>query len=302
MNLAAEAFYSPRLESGLLMAYKRTLASPLKKRIRSLNRRLGKIEADRKRMEDFLGLQEDGELIKANLYRIKKGMEGIELPDWNTGQNRTVKLTPSLDGVANMERIFKKAAKGKRGRDRIRTRMNETLQEKQALEDLLYFVEESRDVDELNRLAEETPISEPQTKSQKTRKTKSKEKAPTPMFREFRAPSGRPVLVGRSGRGNDFLLRRKAKRGDLWFHVKDMAGAHVLLPQKDKNPPTAEDKEFASALAAYFSRARDKGQVDVIMADVKDVGRPKGAAPGLAHVKAYSVLRAESRLPPEESV
>ncbi len=200
----------------------------MKARIHSLDRRLNKIDADAQRLKQLADRGEEGELLKANLKRAKKGMTGIEVEDWTTGGRRIVGLDPALDAVANMDRIFKKAAKGKRGEKMVRERMHRTLEEKRALEDLLFFLGEASDVTELERLATEMPFSTPQ-KLKSSGKTGAGPTSESALFREVRTPAGTLILVGKSGKGNDFLLRRKSRKGDLWFHVKGFAGSHVIL-------------------------------------------------------------------------
>ena len=105
----------------------------LRTRIRALDRRVAKIEADARRLKEFTDRQEEGELLKANLHKIKKGMTSIDVTDWQTGGTRTIALEPSLGPVANMERIFKKAAKGRRGEKKVQERLQRTAEEKESV-------------------------------------------------------------------------------------------------------------------------------------------------------------------------
>ncbi len=289
MNEAVDAFFRPKLESYLLEGFRRKLAAPLKARVHSLDRRLNKIEADAQRLKQLADRGDEGELLKANLKRVKKGMTGIEVEDWATGGRRIVGLDPALDAVANMGRIFKKAAKGKRGEKMVRERMHRTLEEKRALEDLLFFLGEASDVNELERLAMEMPFSTRQ-KLKSPGKTGAGPTSESALFREERTPAGKLILVGKSGKGNDFLLRRKSRKGDLWFHVKDFAGSHVILRREGNEPIDTGDMEMAAGLAVHFSKARGKGKVEVMVADVGDLGHLKGALPGQVTVKTYKTL------------
>ncbi len=293
MNEAADALYGRELGSMRLEASRRSLLGPLKSKVRSLDRRLDKIEADRTRLEKLAARQEEGELLKANLHRVKKGMASIEVEDWNTGEKRLVSLDPALDAVTNMERIFKRAAKGKRGEGKVLARLRETREEKAALDDLIFFVESAANAEELDRLAREFPGFQEPIGSQAHSRPAEPRKETGLLVRTFRTRSGREVLVGRSGKGNDQMLRKKAHKGDLWFHVKGVAGAHVLLPQRGKEPPDPDDVEFAAALAVQFSKAKGKGRVEVIVADVKDVLRPKGALPGQVRIRHYRTVLSE---------
>lgn len=290
MNEAADAFYAARLTSVMLSALRREAATPVKSRIRSLARRIGKIEADATRLKNFESLQEDGELLKANLRSAKKGMETLTVYDWNTDRQRVLKLDPTLGPVANMERLFKRAAKGKRGRKIVEARLEETQAEKRALEEIVFFVEEAQDTDELERTAQwGSSLLRGRQPSQQEKRSKEAS-SESSLYREMRTPSGRSVFVGKSGKGNDFLIRRKARKGDIWFHVKGMPGAHVLLPERSKDPASMEDLEYAAALAVEYSRARGGSKVEVMMADTADLARPKGGLPGQVIVKSYTTL------------
>jgi predicted ribosome quality control (RQC) complex YloA/Tae2 family protein len=290
MNEAADAFFSSRLKSALLESMRRAVVAPLKARIRSLEKRAAKISDDMARAERFITLGEEGELLKANLRRIKKGMESVVVQDWNTGQERVVKLDPSLDPISNMERMFKKSGKGKRGMKVVGERLELTLEEKRALQDQLFFVESARDVAELEALAADALSGASPEKSQPGSRKDAGKKQPLGPFHEFTSPSGKTVLVGRSATGNDYLVKKRGKKGDLWFHVKDQPGAHVLLILQGKDPATVEDKEFAAGLAVNFSKGRGKGKAEVIIADVSDLGHTKGGMPGQVTVKKHKTM------------
>ncbi len=293
MNDAADSFYGDRLQSAMLEALRRQAAAGLKARISSLERRTAKIQDDAKRLERYESRQEDGELLKANLRTVKKGMEKLTVQDWYTNKPRTISLDPTLGPVANMERIFRLAAKGKRGKTIVAQRLGETLEEKSALEEILYFVEESQDADQLEDMAQWASRLGRAAARSVTGKPEPDSKVESRFVRECRTPSGRLVLVGKSAQGNDFLLRRKARKGDIWFHVKGMPGSHVLLPERGKEPASAEDMEYAAGLAVEYSKAQGGGKVEVMVADVADVGRPKGAFPGQVTVARYNTIMSE---------
>ncbi|MBM3302285.1 MAG: DUF814 domain-containing protein, partial [Deltaproteobacteria bacterium] len=290
MNQAVEAFFTPKLESVLLDAARRQAAGPLKSRIRTLDRRIEKIEADQRRLKQFESLAEQGELLKANLHLVRKGTAQLEVSDWTTGKLRTIPLDPSLGPIANMEKLFRKVAKGKRGERIVQQRLIETIAEKDALEEMVYFVEQTTDMEELELMAASAIGSEPrEARDWPTRHSDAREDE-SRLFRQFPAPSGRQVLVGKSGRGNDYLLRHKASKSDLWFHVKGIPGAHVLLPERGPEPATTTDIEFAAGLAVHYSKARGAGKGEVIIARVQDLERLKGALPGQVKVKRHKVL------------
>jgi predicted ribosome quality control (RQC) complex YloA/Tae2 family protein len=67
------------------------------------------------------------------------------------------------------------------------------------------------------------------------------------------------VLVGKNEKGNIKLLKQ-SKASDIWLHIKDKPGAHVIIKTNKKNVP--EDVIFKAAkLALTFSNANE-GIVD----------------------------------------
>ena len=58
-------------------------------------------------------MQQDGELLKANLGQVKRGAKQIEVADFFDAESkpRTVALDPKLSPHENLERIFTKAKK-----------------------------------------------------------------------------------------------------------------------------------------------------------------------------------------------
>ncbi len=293
MNLAADAFYKPLLKSAMTEAFRNQLSTPLRTRIRALERRTTKIQEDARRLKDFTDRQEEGELLKASLRKIRKGMTSIEVADWLTGEPRVITLDPALGPVANMDRIFKKAAKGRRGEKKVQERLQWTAMEKRALEDLLYFVQDAPDVETLELIEAEIPKPKAAILENSLTPRQRSPRVETQLLYRFQTPGGREALVGKSAAGNDFLVRNKARKGDLWFHIRDFPGAHVLLPTHSGLPASQQDKEFAAGLAVRFSKGRGKGKVDVIVADAGELGRPKGALPGQVTVKNYETMLSE---------
>ncbi len=281
MNAAAEAFYHPRVSTELFELRKRNISAPIINKIKSLERRLTKIRADAERLTRFVELQDHGELLKANLFGIKKGMTEVNVTDWS-GNPVVLRLDPSLDPVANMNLIFKKAAKGKRGKKFVEDRLEMTTAEKIALEEQLFYVLSASTLDE----SDLTPNMSAQPNGQR----QIWETAPKSLpYRFLKTPSGSSVYVGKSSKGNDYILRHKASKDDLWFHVKGKPGSHVILRVTGAKP-TDQDIEFCAGLAVEFSRAKGKGKTEVMLTRVKNVGKAKGALPGQVTVKNYNTV------------
>ena len=107
--------------------------------------------------------------------------------------------------------------------------------------------------------------------------------------RLFRSADGFLIASGRNNLQNDQLLR-KAGRDDLWFHVKNFAGSHVIL-SKDGRPLTPLAIEEAAAVAAWYSGAgRGGGAVEVDYCPVRQVKKIPGTRPGKVTYSDYKTL------------
>ena len=130
---------------------------------------------------------------------------------------------------------------------------------------------------------------------------RDRKRVPPPPARPltFTTPEGYTVLVGRSARLNDEITFRRAAPEDLWFHARNVPGAHVVL-RSGGHPVSEETKRRVAALAAYYSAARDDAAVDVQVARVRDVRRHPSGKPGQVLLRREEVLRVPPQ-PWEES-
>jgi hypothetical protein len=98
--------------------------------------------------------------------------------------------------------------------------------------------------------------------------------------RQYVSPGGFTVLVGRNNKQNDVLSHQIAKPGDVWMHVRGMPGSHTVIKVAAGQEPEQQDLQFAADLAAWFSKGREAGKVDVIVTRAEHLKKFKGAKPG----------------------
>ncbi len=80
---------------------------------------------------------------------------------------------------------------------------------------------------------------------------------------------------------NDYVTTRLARNNDVWFHVKDIPGSHVVLRNHQEQRELTQDAlDFAAHLAAYFSKSRYSSLVPVDYTLKRYVHKPNGAKPG----------------------
>ncbi|OQY42778.1 MAG: hypothetical protein B6240_13635 [Desulfobacteraceae bacterium 4572_87] len=114
---------------------------------------------------------------------------------------------------------------------------------------------------------------------------------------EHELPGGWKVLAGKTDVDNDHLSLKLANPNDFWFHVRGMPGSHVVLRAGSKKAPNRATLKQAAAVAAYYSKARHGGVVPVSCTEARYVTKPRGAKPGLVHIRKEITLKVRPALP-----
>ncbi|MEL6221932.1 MAG: NFACT RNA binding domain-containing protein [Cyanobacteria bacterium J06627_8] len=236
--------------------------------------------------------KQKADLLMAYQHQWKPGMKAIKLPDFETGDEVSISLDPTLNGIQNAQKLYKKHQKSKRSRTALLPLLQETDQEiryleqvegaiaqtlEQASDDHLAALYEIRD--ELIQQGYLNPDQQRQGTSEK----------PT-NFYQYQSPSGFDILIGRNNRQNDELTFRLANDYDLWFHTQEIPGSHVLLRIPAGQVADDPDLQCAADLAARYSRARQSAQAPVIYTEPTQVFKPKGAKPGMVIYKQETVI------------
>ncbi len=109
---------------------------------------------------------------------------------------------------------------------------------------------------------------------------------------------GFEVLVGRGDVENDRLTFEVAAPRDLWLHVAGgVAGSHVVVRVPEGAEVPRAVVERAAALAAWYSKARRAGKVDVHVCRVADVSKPRGFPPGKVLLSRWRRVRVRPARP-----
>lgn len=229
-----------------------------------------------------------GDLLTANIYRIKEGMKEIETENfYEPGSTVKIALDPSLSPAKNAQRWYKKYNKSKTALTEAAKQLEAARADLEYIESTLTMAENAEAVEDItairNELAEQGYI---QRKTNGSRKKKAS--ASKPMH--FVSSDGFDIYVGRNNTQNDYLTLRYANNSDWWFHTKDIHGSHTVIKLGiDKEVPKRTILE-AAQLAAYYSKARESAQVPVDYTVIKNVHKPNGAKPGMVIYDGYNTV------------
>ena len=216
-----------------------------------------------------------GDLIKANLYRMRRGQTELEAEDYYAGDGSTARipLDPRLSPQQNAARYYKLYAKAKNAEKLLAGQIREAEDEVRYLESVLEELELAsgeRDLAEIRReLIQQGYVKDGGEK---------KKKLPAPQPMRFRSSTGAVILVGKNNLQNDELTLRRADKRSIWFHTQKTHGSHVVAATDPGDTATLEE---AALLAAWYSRGRDSAKVAVDYTLVRNVKKPAGAKPGM---------------------
>ncbi|MCL1918246.1 MAG: NFACT family protein [Peptococcaceae bacterium] len=252
-----------------------------------------------------------GELIMANLYRIPPQATEITVEDYlrdtPTYPLVTIPLDPQLTPTENAQLYYRRYNKAKATLEKTAPLLQASQTEYTYLQSLLVSIDLAQTPQELSEIHAEltdqkylgkTPAAAkthsrvtPKSKSSKSKSSKSKSQNPKSKSPASEPPSrphhylsstGNTIIVGRNNTQNDRMTWRDARPHDLWLHVKNIPGSHVIVP-------LAADQEFpddatlleAATLAIHFSQAANSSHVPVDYTHVAQIKKPKGAKPGM---------------------
>ncbi len=219
-----------------------------------------------------------GELIKANLYRLKSGDTEALVENYYDENLTVVKipLNPALSPSKNADRYFKEYKKTYTAAETLTRLTQEDRQELIYFDSVLESIGRAATVGEIREIREELCGAGYIKRAQQKGKIKTQTTKP----KEYTSSEGFRVLVGKNNTQNDYLTTKIASKNDLWFHTKDIAGSHVIVICNG-GEVGEETILFAANLAAVNSKASDSSQVPVDYTPVKFVKKPKGAKPGM---------------------
>ena len=230
---------------------------------RRLERRIANIRTDLANLPDPAEARARADALGAVLWQVAAGQRSVRAPDLRApGVVHELPLDPTLSPGGNLDRFYLQARKQERTR--------------QALE---------------GRLAEsEWELADGPGEAPERPPARGREAASAP-YRRFRSSDGWSIRVGRNGAENARLVR-ESKPWDLWLHVRDAAGAHVVVrkPGRESRMPERTLTEAAGLAARFSSRSAD-GAVEVQVAEISRLRKPKGASPGQVLVAGDRTVR-----------
>ena len=291
LNFFIDDYYFNKETSEEFKNYRNTILKLILDILNKYNKRLSNINNKLKECDNMEIYKLYGELITANLYKIKnQNLDYIILENYYDNNNLIkIPLDKKFSPSANAKRFFKKYHKLKNALEVVSLQKQETLNELNYIESIVYELENSSSIDEVVDIFDEISenvifkgktdnFKKKSYKIKKSKLTKNKLNSFNPIKYSI---DGYTLLVGRNNKENDYLTLKYSKKTDIWFHTKDIHGCHAVLSVENNN--TVDDNILlkCAEITAFHSKARNSSNVPVDFCEIKYVKKPTGSKPGM---------------------
>lgn len=252
----------------------------LKSNYRSIiSQKLKKVSKSLKQMEYKLQSDSDsdkyrlwGDLIMANLYQLKDFTSIVSVYDYENEKQIELKLDETKSLKDNATQFYKLYNKAKTARNKLTELIDESKVKKEYLEQVLYSIDSANVIDDLFEISAEV--------IENSEKKESKNKVSEIMMIE--TEDGSRIYIGKNNKQNDYIISKLASDEDLWFHVHNCAGSHILL--KTQNI-TDELILKCAKLAKEYSSVKDSSKIGIIYTKRKYLRKPPASALGYVTYK-----------------
>lgn len=243
-----------------------------------ISQKLKKINKSISQMNDKLTSGSDsdkyrlwGDLIMANLYCLKDYSSEVEVYDYENDCQLKIFIDANLSLKDNANKFYRLYNKSKSARIKLSELVEEAVQKKEYFEQLLYSIDSALSMSDLLDVSFEV---EDKKESKKDKKLND---IPIVEIGE-----NTKIYIGKNNKQNDYIISKIASDEDLWFHVHNCAGSHVLL----KTQNVTDELIFECAkIAKEYSSVKESSKIGVIYTKRKYLRKPPGANLGYVTYK-----------------
>lgn len=283
MSQAIDDFYSLNKANDRLDQMKSELLKKVSSHKKSVNKKINILNNNISKLQSADEARKKADLLAANQYRIEEKSKEVVLEDfYNDNKAIKISLDPMRSPWDNINDYYNRAKKIKSSVSYAKKDLPKQEELLNYLEQLYDFINRTSSISDLNEIREEM-IDNKLIK----RKTKKKNKVKLSKPMHFKTINGSDIYVGKNSKQNDYITLKLARKDDLWFHVKDLPGSHVILKADKINQ---EDIIVASYLAALNSSVASENKVDVDYTEKKNVNKAKGAKEGMVYYENFKTI------------
>lgn len=283
LSQAIDDFFIVNKTNDRLNQVKTNLLKIIKNHKKSVNKKLNILRDNIQKETIADKAKKEADLLAANLYRIEEKSKEISLEDfYDDNKAIVIKLDPQKTAWENINDLYNRSKKIKMSINYAKKDIPKQKNLLEYLEQLEDFINRTTSINDLDEIREEMVENK---LVRKKSKDKRKQKSSKPLH--YRTNNNADIYVGKNSKQNDYITLKLARKDDLWFHVKDRPGSHVVLRSDNINE---DDIQVAAYLAAKNSSISNDNKVDVDYTEKKHVNKAKGAKAGMVYYEYFSTI------------
>ena len=279
-----DGFYSLRDKRDAIRQKSQGLRKTVQNLVARLKRKLAIQEKELAATYDRERLRQLGDILTANIHKIRKGAKTVECEDFYDEEMRLIQIPISevLSPQQNAAKFYKDYARMKTAEKELTKQIALGTEELEYLKSVLEELDRAQGEADLEEIRQE--LSAGGYVRLDAAKRRQKQKAQPPM--RFESTDGYPIYVGRNNRQNDELTFRLARKDDIWCHASKVHGSHVIISCGGTTPPD-DTVTQAAQLAAYYSETKGGQNIAVDVTTVKQVKKVPSGKPGMVIYHTY---------------
>ena len=286
LNDGLNAYFKTTITSNVISEKKKNLLKYVDSQIKKFKKIEKNIKVDLKKNENFENYKNIGDILAANMHQIKYGIKKVTVFDFYNNQQITINLDPLLSPNDNLNFYYNKYNKGKRTISALNSRFLDIQNEIKYFEEIKMFIEKENGFIGIEEIENELNLTNNGNKS------KNKIKLNKPKKRDLLSfdYNGFQIFVGRNNKENEEISFSKGQPNDIWLHIKDIPGSHVLILRNNQELPN-DVLLHAANLACEYSKAKKGDKVTVDYCERKFVKKIKNSKPGnVIYTNFHSLL------------
>lgn len=231
-----------------------------------------------------------GELLTANAYQIAAGCDSFTTMNYyeESCPDITIPLDARKTAIENAQGYFKLYNKAKRT-EKAATEQLASIEEDIAyLQSVLLSLDLLETKEDISQLRSEL-VEMGYLKKRKGVEKRKNLKKDLP-FLHFKSSLGHDIFVGKNNYQNDMLTMKFAKNNDMWLHIKDGPGSHVIIKYLEDVPFNETILHEGAMLAAYHSSGKMSSHVPIDYTLKKNVKKVPNAKPGMVIYTQFKTL------------
>lgn len=253
-----------------------------KKELRKNEAKLPKLRQSLKEAMDCEQYREYGDLLFAYMNTIQKE-KMITLPSFETGEDVSIPIDMRFDLKTNANKYYQKYHKCKRAQSILQEQIELCEKEIRYFEAMQVQLEQAG-IQDAMEIREEL-ARQGYIKAYKS-KIRKKKKQELPHYDTFQFGDV-TLYLGKNNLQNEYVTWKLGRKNDMWFHAKDLHGAHVVLTT---DTPNEELIRNAAMLAAWYSNGRFSSSVPINYCLVKQLKKIPGNKGSFVSLSTYKTI------------